>query len=166
MPTLNADVGCQSGGPTDSFMHVGWINDRGSRRACHAPGRLALLLGATLAMGCGGPSGLAPVHGTVSLNGKPLTEGFVVVTPAEGKTAMGTIQPDGAFVMGTNSSSDGVAIGTHPVTVLPPTATEGAPPSATTRMLPNRYSIAATSGVTVDVKPGEDNELVIELTAP
>jgi hypothetical protein len=100
----------------------------------------------------------------VKLDGQPFTEGFVTVTPAEGRMSKGTIQPDGSFVLGTYSDSDGVKIGTHPVTVLPPTAVEGAPLSAAALSLPRRYSVAVTSGITVDVKPNTDNELLIEMT--
>ncbi len=125
---------------------------------------VVLMVGAAVTAGCGGSSGIAPVHGVVTLDGKPLTEGFVFVTPAEGKMAKGSIQPDGTFVLGTDSDSDGAQVGTHPVTVLPPTAEEGKPLSAVAKSLPRRYSIAQTSGITVDVKPNTDNELTIELS--
>jgi hypothetical protein len=118
-----------------------------------------------MASGCSDSGGIAPVSGVVTLDDKPLTEGFVMVTPADGRTARGTIQQDGTFVLGTYSDSDGAAIGKHPVTVLPPTATEGMPLSATAKALPNRYSIAATSGITVEVKPNTDNELNIKLSS-
>ncbi|TWU28669.1 hypothetical protein [Bythopirellula polymerisocia] len=125
----------------------------------------ALLMVNTLCLvGCGGSGdGLAPVHGVVTLDGKPLTEGFVLVTPAEGKMAKGTIQADGAFVLGTDTNSDGVKIGTHPVSVIPPPAQEGMPISTTAKSLPQRYTNARTSGITVDVKPDADNELTLEL---
>lgn len=125
-----------------------------------------VLVGTGSVIGCGGPSAadIAPVHGTVTLDGKPLTEGFVFVAPAEGKIAKGAIQPDGTFVLGTNSYSDGAKIGTHPVSVKPLPAQEGMPPSAVAKSLPHHYTNARTSGITVDVKPDIDNELKIELT--
>ncbi len=124
-----------------------------------------LLVATALASGCGDSSGVAPVHGVVTLNGEPLTEGFVIVTPSEGKMAKGTIRADGTFVLGTNSDSDGAQVGTHPVTVLPPTVEEGKPLSAVAKSLPNKYSIAAASGITVDVQPNTDNELIIKLSS-
>lgn len=125
---------------------------------------VALIVGTVVAPGCGDSQGVARVHGVVTLDGQPLSEGFVMVTPAEGRMAKGAIGPDGTFVLGTYSDSDGAMIGTHPVTVLPPTAVEGQPPSATAQSLPRRYSVAKTSGITVDVKPNTNNELAITLS--
>lgn len=165
MTSLNSD-------PATRFRRIFgsvWIASRLIARnlptyARHAS--VGVLFVATLvASGCGDSSGLAPVHGVVTLDGEPLTEGFVFVTPTEGKMAKGTIQPDGTFILGTNSDSDGAQVGTHPVTVLPPTAEEGKPPSVVARSLPNKYSIAATSGITVDVQPNTDNELIIQLSS-
>lgn len=118
------------------------------------------------ALGCGNSDAkIAPVQGVVTLDGKPLTEGSVFVTPTGGRSAKGAIRPDGTFVLGTHSVSDGVMVGTHPVTVQPPPAREGMPLSATAKLLPQRYKSPSTSGITVDVKPNFDNELVIELSS-
>ncbi|QDU88903.1 hypothetical protein Pla175_22870 [Pirellulimonas nuda] len=88
-----------------------------------------------------------------------------MVTPASGKMAKGCIQPDGTFVLGTESDSDGAQVGTHPVVVLPPSAEEGQPLSAVARSLPRRYSVAQTSEVTLEVKPNAANEIAIELSS-
>ena len=146
-----------------------WTVMRCSSCSCTLHSRWILALLTTTALGpagCGGAGGndMAPVHGTVTLDGKPLAEGFVFVTPAEGKMATGAIQSDGSFVLGTNSDSDGAKTGTHPVTVKPPPPQEGMPPSAVAQTLPRHYRKASTSGLTVEVKPNTDNELKIELT--
>lgn len=125
----------------------------------------ALLVALLGVAGCGDSNGVASVHGVVTLDGKPLTEGTVIVTPAEGRMAKGEIQPDGSFALGTFSESDGAKIGTHPVTVLPLPGGEGQPPSAAAKLLPRRYSVAKTSGLTAEVKPNTNNELTIELTS-
>lgn len=127
---------------------------------------LFLMMLATMGVaGCGGTGsdGMAPVQGVVTLDGKPLTSGFVFVTPAEGRSAKGTIQVDGSFVLGTNAIADGVKTGTHPVSVKPPPAREGMPLSDTAKALPTLYTSARTSGLTVEVKPNTDNQLTLEL---
>ncbi len=127
---------------------------------------IVLIFGILGTVGCGGSSGedLAPVRGVVTLDGKSLTEGFVFVTPPEGKLAMGAIQSDGTFVLGTNTNSDGARVGTHPVSIQPPPASEGMPPSTTSKLLPKHYRSGSTSGLSVEVKPGTDNELKLELS--
>jgi hypothetical protein len=54
----------------------------------------ALLL--ALAAGCGGPR---TVSGTVSYNGKPLTRGQISFVGSGGKSASGTINADGTYVV-------------------------------------------------------------------
>ncbi len=126
---------------------------------------LPLVIGTMGLVGCGGSrDGLAPVHGFVTLDGKPLTEGFVFVTPVEGKMAKGSIQTDGTFILGTDTDSDGAQIGSHAVSVLPPPPQEGMPLSVTAKIIPRHYTSARTSGLTVTVKPDTDNELPIELS--
>ena len=55
-----------------------------------------------LLVGCGGsPWPTAPVHGTVTLDGKPLDNGRVTFVPKAGRGASGIIQSDGTFKMET-----------------------------------------------------------------
>jgi hypothetical protein len=127
-----------------------------------------LAVSAALIAGCGKPAyqlETAPVHGKVTLDGQPLPSGYVVVPTARGRMASGRIHPDGTFVMTTYDEGDGVQVGTHPVIVneLPPD--EFSPVPADERVpIPTRYTSAGTSGLTVDVKPDEDNYLDINLT--
>jgi hypothetical protein len=131
--------------------------------------RLACMVAvaAALVAGCGKPAHqleTAPVHGKVTLDGQPLPSGYVVVPTARGRMASGRIQPDGSFVMTTYDEGDGVQVGTHPVIVneLPPD--EFSPVPADERVpIPTRYTSAGTSGLTVVVKPDEDNFLELNL---
>ncbi len=79
----------------------------------------AALLAAVGGCGSGSSLRLAPVKGTVTHRGKPLSHGQVVFTP-QGKTpgpqAVGVIQPDGSFRM-TTAGEEGAAVGPHLVTV-------------------------------------------------
>ena len=128
--------------------------------------RIALV--AVALAGCGKPAyqlETAPVHGKVTLDGQPLASGYVVVPTARGRMASGKIQPDGTYVMTTYEEGDGVQVGTHPVVVneLPPD--EFSPVPAHERVpIPARYTSAGTSGLTVDVRPDEENVLNLNLT--
>jgi hypothetical protein len=121
------------------------------------------------ALGCGKPAyelETAPVQGKVTLDGEPLPSGYVVVPTARGRMASGRIQPDGTFVLSTYDEGDGAQVGMHPVIVneLPPD--EFSPAPAEVRVpIPTRYTSAGTSGLTIDVKPGEDNYLELNLTS-
>lgn len=68
---------------------------------------------------------LAPVHGKVTIDNKPLFQGKVRFAPVAkgedvnpGKPAWGNIQPDGTFRLTTNKNHDGAAIGEHWVTIM------------------------------------------------
>jgi len=59
-------------------------------------GRMALLVALAVAAGCGGPR---TVTGTVRYNSKPLTKGQISFVGAGGKSASGTINADGSYVV-------------------------------------------------------------------
>ena len=71
----------------------------------------------------------APVSGKVTCNGQPITEGYVLFTPIldasadpkkSGKSAYGTIQPDGTYTLTTYEEGDGALLGRHEVRVYRP----------------------------------------------
>ena len=119
-------------------------------------------------MGCGKPAyqlETAPVSGTVTLDGRPLPSGYVVVPAAKGRMASGKIQPDGTFVLTTYDEGDGAQVGTHPVIVNELPLDEFSSVPKEQRMpIPARYGSAGTSGLSIEVKPGEDNFLELTLT--
>jgi hypothetical protein len=123
---------------------------------------------ATACLGCGGNSpDIAPVSGKVLVDGQPLTEGMVRTLPKSGRGAKGMIQPDGTFALGTLSQDDGATVGTHKVGIV---AYEGGippGPEATPgkRLIPKRYFDPDSSGLTIDVKAGEENHPVLELSS-
>jgi hypothetical protein len=70
------------------------------------------------------PHPMAPVRGTVSLQGKPLASGSVVFRRVAsgqnkkmGKAGYAQIKPDGNFVVGTYGDDDGAIVGDHYVMV-------------------------------------------------
>ena len=123
--------------------------------------------------GCESDSKVGSVQGVVRLDGKPLATGTVRFLPAAGRAASGKIQSDGTFTLGTYKESDGALVGKHQVAIIAfevgpaPPRTEGGrpPPTPTKPLVPKRYMAVGTSGLTAEVKPG-DNELEFDLTSP
>jgi hypothetical protein len=120
-------------------------------------------------MGCGRPAyqlETAPVRGKVTLDGRPLPSGYVVVPTSRGRMASGKIQPDGTFVLTTYDEGDGAQVGSHPVVVneVPPDEFSSVPIEQRIS-IPSRYGSAGTSGLQVTVEPGEENVLDLELSS-
>lgn len=147
-------------------------------------GTLLLVL---LASGCGGPR-LAPVTGTVTYGGKPVTQGKIMFYPDDGRMATAEIGADGTFTLTTFLPNDGALVGTHRVaihstrvgqgSIVGPKSIEeeielsrkGLPggrvlvPGAVEWLVPERYSLPETSGLIRTVEHGP-NILNIDLPA-
>lgn len=106
-----------------------------------------------------GPT-LSPVSGTVLIDGKPVTHGFVRVMPEGYRPAHGKLDENGTFELTTETEGDGCVHGTHRVTV---TALEMLPGSSQKWHAPKAYSDTSTSDLTVDIS-GPTSELEIDLT--
>lgn len=118
-------------------------------------------------LGCGGSAhelDTATVSGSVTLDGQPLAAGYVTIVTKKGRMAKGAIEPDGTFVVGTYEKADGAQVGTHAVVVTPVPADE-AGGAQITMPIPEKYTRASTSGLTIIVKPGEDNILKLALSS-
>jgi hypothetical protein len=145
-----------------------------------------ILLFALLLNGCSGGTGVTTVKasGVVIYKGQPVSEANVAFL------GDGTIRPaialtdeDGKFVLTTVRSGDGAVVGKHMVTVSktvePPTkaaatgsvsmeeaakaAQETPAVAKTLYLVPEKYSLPATSGLTFDVKDGAENYFEIKL---
>lgn len=125
---------------------------------------VALLLSA---IGCGASYELetAKVRGRVTLDGKPLQSGYVMVLPVRGRMARGAIQEDGSFVLGSYDDDDGAQVGEHPVVVTPIPSDEGVSRPRTNQKIPRRYRRAGSSGLRVTVESGGLDDWLIELTS-
>ena len=94
-----------------------------TNRSIHVRGRALLLAAALITLsGCGPANGLnlAKVSGKVIYKGQPVKNGTVFFMPDESKgtigpPAVGSITPDGSYVMSTESAGDGVIVGHHKV---------------------------------------------------
>jgi hypothetical protein len=134
----------------------------------------AIVLGLALSlamMGCGESAPHAAVSGKVTYMGEAVKGGTLVFGPVGagkvGQPATATIKPDGTFVLGTNSTSDGALIARHHITYSPPPQeltkeqrtdpTYIAPLPAYMGMVPKQAE--------VEVKSGR-NSIEIELVVP
>jgi len=134
---------------------------------------LAILTVMLASAGCGKAQGTVAVTGRAVLkDGLGLPGGRVILTG--GKTsASGQIKPDGTFVLGTFTTSDGSKPGNYSVVIVgatePDTRSEfdrmggvgKAPPS----LIDKKYEAAATSDLKVEIKPPKTHlELVLDLS--
>lgn len=115
-----------------------------------------MMLAVLAASGCGRRVAMAPVEGRVTLDGKPLQLGAVMVQPKAGPAAQAKINPDGTFRLGTFKPDDGAIVGPATVRVIcrkditPPGGERAYGPS----LIPEKYSRFETSGIAVEIKPG------------
>ncbi|MFI4874083.1 MAG: hypothetical protein ACIALR_02020 [Blastopirellula sp. JB062] len=121
----------------------------------------------TVVFGCGRASYMkevAPVVGVVQLDGKPVTEGYVLFTPevasgadpfSSGKSASGMIDSDGKFELSTYGDEDGAIIGPHTVTFFRPD------PEDDDVVIKERY-IPGGKSLKIEVAP-EPNQFEIHL---
>ena len=109
-----------------------------------------------LAVGCGRRVALVPAEGRVTLDGKPLEFGAIMVQPTAGPAAQGKINSDGTFRLGTFKPDDGAIPGQATVRVncrkdvTQPGGERAYGPS----LIPDRYGRFDTSGLTVEIKAG------------
>lgn len=134
-------------------------------------GGILIALAAIIGCGSGDRPALGQVEGVVRLNGQPLTAGKVRFLPASGRGAIGTIQSDGAFTLGTYGEDDGALIGLHQVAIIAYQPGKVGRPDPSVRgstlkpLVPERYLATGTSGLTFEVKAG-DNHPEFNLTSP
>lgn len=128
-----------------------------------------------------------PVTGTVTLDGKPVPGAAVAFSPndAKGRAASGMTDVDGKFKLTTMVAGDGALAGSYKVAITKTIAGSSGPkedprnsgkkmtPEETKAMMesvakgnnaaegksevPDKYTKAETSGLTAEVKSGENN---------
>lgn len=128
---------------------------------------LMLLCLLTATCGCGNkPSNIVEVTGKVLVDGKPLTTGRVNTMPEHGRGAQGAIDSAGEFILSSGDLGPGALIGTHRVAVVAVEETSTFTPGVPSKSLvPQRYASPETSGLTIEVKPDEVNEVILELSS-
>lgn len=114
-------------------------------------------------LGCGGATDtpeLAPVEGTVTLDGQPLPDATVWFNPVgQGRTSTGRTDAQGHFILSYGIDKFGAMIGQHNVriTTLQQGGDENLPdqPKSIPEKVPKNYF--QDGALTADVKAGENN---------
>jgi hypothetical protein len=137
---------------------------------------LMVFVGAAVVLGCdSGVQRVAPVSGTVTYNGQPVPGAHVSFVPGDGssRAAAGLTDANGKFTLGTFSTSDGAIVGQHKVGVIANGPSRPARPGEGSGMpgetvpgpplIPAKYFSPETSGLTQEVKPGNNSvELILK----
>lgn len=127
-------------------------------------------LGLLFCLGCFGadaqpPSPAGPkgtVTGKVTHEGKPVTTGLVTFDSGKGYVAGAPLKPDGTFEL-KGPDGNAVPVGKYNVGVSPPPAATPAagsttmPPPPKIEGVPEKFYNPQTSGVTVEIKEGQQN---------
>src|SRR5437868_5035599 len=111
-------------------------------------------------VGCGGGE-TAPVNGRVKLkDGSDVSvlAGYSLSFEAEGgkTSAVGDVNPDGTFQLSTFGANDGAVPGKYRVAINQPNNPDPDKPPTKSK-LPAKYGNLDTSGLTVEIKPGQNN---------
>ncbi|PQO37119.1 hypothetical protein C5Y96_06370 [Blastopirellula marina] len=114
--------------------------------------------------GCGSGAGVAPVSGTVTLDGQPLANALVSFYPQEeGKRfSTGTTDASGRYELVYTNDQHGAAIGKHTVKITTATVQgEGGPARPPKEKLPAKYN--DESKLIVDVTSGSNDSTNFDL---
>ncbi len=130
-------------------------------------GVLTMGVASFLVAGCNANKvALSLVEGQVLLDDKPLTTGTVITQPTTGQGARGAIQSDGRFTLETRELGIGAVPGIHRVGVVAVESTDlGNPEAPSKSLVPQIYNSPLTSGLTIEVKAGEKNEVTLSLSS-
>ncbi|WP_425395562.1 hypothetical protein [Aeoliella sp.] len=121
---------------------------------------LVWLLSLAVLAGCGDNRGLVPVSGTVTIDGKPLTVGQVMVSPEGHRQSIGPLDDQGRFTLTCYEKGDGAPVGTFPVAVM---AVEQISERELRWHAPRKYANELKSGITATID-GPTDDLKIELS--
>jgi hypothetical protein len=102
-----------------------------------------------------------PVQGKVTFKGEPVTKGTVTFQADSGQSAVGQIQPDGTYRLGSFEQNDGAIPGHYKVMIIAndadPTKIPGSSPGykPPRDLVPRKYGSFETSGLEADVAEGK-----------
>lgn len=128
-----------------------------------------------LAVGVGceqSPYVLAPVRGTVTIDGQPLSRAKVMFAPVEvannpnpGKPAFGILKDDGSFVLTTCEKDDGAVVGEHWLTIIKLGGKSGGATLVSNLPKSAPQFSRLTMPQRVSVLSGQENQVHLKLTA-
>jgi hypothetical protein len=127
-----------------------------------------------LLAGCSSRPATAPVHGKITVGGKPVTAGKITFHPTAGRSSLGTIAADGTYSLTTFSPGDGALVGKHRVTIEATRITGPAAPKSLAEeqhqgitapalpqvewIVPQIYSRLETTTLEADVQSGSNTK--------
>lgn len=127
------------------------------RSSLHAAACMTLVA----AMGCSNHPEIAPVSGRVTIDGAPLTVGFVRFVPAGARSSTGKLNAQGEYRLTCLTEGDGAIVGEHQVEIV---ATEVLTSSTIKHFVPKKYANGRTSTLTCSVPAGGRDDADFELT--
>lgn len=153
-------------------LHHGTLH-HGQRLGWRRHAAACCLLLVLLICGCGGQERV-PVHGQVLYEGRPLEYGSVMLQPiGGGEIVRATIQPDGTFELASPDGSSGAAPGRYLVRVTAFEAQRAQSQGPSNRepalgrsAIPKKYASFRTSGLEIEIAPGMELPLVLDLDNP
>jgi hypothetical protein len=101
-----------------------------------------------------------PVSGRVTIDGQPLTKGYIFLVPEGDRAAQGRIDTDGRFTLGTFDDTDGAVVGKHRVAVI---SRDVLSPTKIRWLAPQKYVDPRLSDLNVSID-GPTDSLAIELS--
>ncbi len=132
-----------------------------------------VVIAALVIAGCsGGEFPVAPVSGTVTLNGEPLTDAYITFEPRStrddgiaGPGSYGKTDSEGKYSLKTYEKQEGAVVGTHRVsikTLLAEETADGESKIIRNEILPNKYH--RRSELKFEVSKGGSDSANFELT--
>lgn len=143
------------------------MSDLSGRFGLGLPVLFLFLASGCLHHGDDGPE-LAPVSGTVTLDGVPLAEAHVRFSPEKGRSSIGVTALDGSYILAYTKEKDGALRGRHVVSITTSKYLEDAQGNEirTPELLPNRYHRNAIDNPEMHVFINENaNTFDFELTS-
>lgn len=130
---------------------------------------IAFVVIAVVTVGCQKKRDLTPISGRVLYEGKPLSHGVVSFQPESGQPSFGTIQSDGTFQLTCRGEGNGATVGKNRIRI---TCYEQNQKAAKGQgdfiygkpLIPKKYLSCQTSGLEVDVRPGANEPIILNLT--
>ncbi|HVX13109.1 MAG TPA: hypothetical protein VHC22_18135 [Pirellulales bacterium] len=147
------------------------MNDHGISRFLPSSTSAMLVAALVGAVGCGpsipAPPSTQPVHGNVTLEGEPVTRGFVRFVPAAGSSgrfAEGMIAEDGSYSVSAFKGQAGTLPGDYQVYFSSIQRAAEGESEGDPLAIPKKYLRPETSELKVTVTSG-DNDIPLELHA-
>ena len=128
-------------------------------------GAFVFTLIAAVVTGCGS-TGTVPAGGTITYKGQPVANANVIFTPdGGGPIATGQTDAQGKFSLGVEKPGEGAVPGEYRVSLTPNEAprAEGDYSASPPPPFPAQYTNATGSSLKATVKPGEKNDITLEL---